>query len=1524
MRLVILTLAFMLTEAALANPVLDSVAAGQVAVQQSPNSTVVTQGSNQAIINWQSFNIGAAEKTHFEQPTGGVALNRISPAQGASQIYGQLSATGKIILVNQAGIFFGPGSRVDVGGIIASTSDISDANFLAGKYNFDKSSAYNGAIINQGTIHAAENGLVALVGTGVRNDGTIEAHAGNVVLASGNKFTVDLYGDQLINFTVDEAATSAGVDHQGNKLSDGVRNNGMVMADGGTIIVSAKAARGVVDNVVNMKGVAQARSVSEKNGVIILDGGDGNISVSGKIDVSGTTKYARGGKVKILAKNIHIEKTAMIDASGNAGGGEILIGGNYQGKGPEQNAYSTRVDNGAQINADAIESGNGGRVIVWADNDTAFYGSISARGGSVNGDGGFVETSGHYLDVTGISINLLSSTGHNGTWLLDPTDLTISTGATSNITTLGSTFTGDANSTTSILNITTLTTALNTANVIVQTTGGGTGLGSGDIIVGTPIGSDGNPLWTSSNTLELSAYRNIQLNNNITSSAAANIKLRADNTGTGIGTITGSGVITTTGGTANFYYNPAVFATPTDFSANVSGTILTAYMLINNATHLQQMNLNRNGNYALGTNIDLTGVGFAPIGTNGAPFTGSLDGQNYTITNLTILSSGPPLPQYSGLLGYAVDANVSNLGFITPSINTGNWYVGAIAGYFQNGSMQNTYVLGGSVSGFRFVGGLVGQFDNTTTSHLYNTSNVSANYQSVGGIAGAFSGILQDSYNQGTISAGDGLSGGLIGAGTGTILNSYNTGTVNGGFSTGYTGGLAGQYDGIIQNSYNQGIINGGEYYTGGLVGQGGGSILLSYNEGVINGGNHYTGGLVGQGSGSILLSYNKATVNGLLFETGGIIGRNDGVVQNSYNQGDVIVSNFLGFSIGGIAGSNFGNIQSSYNQGTITALTGIGIGGIVGDNSGLVQSTFNQGAIIGGDTVGGIVGSNNNAVQDSYNLASVAGGSNVGGVVASNNGDVISTYNAGYLSGSSSVGGIIGSNVAGGATSSYWDTQTSGQATTDGGGTPLMTSELQSTLPAGFSSGTWGVIPESYPYLLALYSSTPRVISGFVPGGSATAAGLSNSTVQIAANGVNLTTGALSIGNVTTGDNGYYYFIEPNNIIANNSALLAYLTSGVANAVTYAPDAGGSLTGLNMFSNTVSIGGDKTQTLNNTNALLSQAKGGLSSNILYDTSGTTNLILNPNISLVSSAAVTYELNGNMTASGTGNITFDGPVLITAGAIDVGAGNITLNNTLTLGSDSIFTSDGGNISLNGTVIGGLHSLALTGGAGGDHVFSLYEIASINALTINGNASVTNTIDFSRYVVPVIVNLLSPTIGNELNTGTMANNLSVNFGSFTQIQEAIGSNIGQSILILPNIADIAVTYTNPAHTSGYINDPFFFVNFIIQNKPVPAQPANAALILNPRALFEEFNNAIIKGTTSYIVNYNNMKITYDGVIEYYDIFKDSSVVNANINQLVVQQNITDQYPSTKFNFLPSVARLLPNQRGACCNLIDILQ
>lgn len=562
-----------------ANPELSTISSGNVSINQSQNHTVVLQQSQQAIIEWKNFNIGSQEHTHFQQPAGGVTLNRINPQAGMSAIYGKLTATGKIILINPAGIYFGPGSNINVGSLIASTANISNENFLAGKYVFDQPSPYNSAVVNAGNITAAKHGLIALIGTTIENSGLIQAEVGNVVLASGDKFTFDFYGDQLINFSVDAPASLHG------KIS----NTGTILADGGKILVSAEAASGILDNIINMSGVLQANSVLKKRGEIFLIAKNGKMIISGKlissnkksdysggkidifgdetiitptalldasgyhsggdisifgynnlidgtINASGNGKNALGGNIDILGTNIHLKSHALITAIGNSDGGQILIGGNEHGAGPKPNASVTTIDKGSVINASATHSGHGGKIVVWSNNTTDFNGNISATGGTQNGNGGVVEVSSHNLLKFQGNVYLTAPKGKTGTLLLDPENIVIQTAATT------------PNPNTSVVTTSTLENALSNGNVIVQT--GSSGNGTGDITVNDAIA------WNQPNTLILSAYRNININASIYNHTAGNLILRADNSYNGIGTINlNTNVYMGGGGQVDVYYN---------------------------------------------------------------------------------------------------------------------------------------------------------------------------------------------------------------------------------------------------------------------------------------------------------------------------------------------------------------------------------------------------------------------------------------------------------------------------------------------------------------------------------------------------------------------------------------------------------------------------------------------------------------------------------------------------------------------------------------------------------------------------------------------------------------------------------------------------------------------------------------------------------------------------------------------------------------------------------------------------------
>jgi filamentous hemagglutinin family protein len=632
------------------------------------NVTQINQSSQRAVINWNSYNVAPNEAVNYQQPNASaITLNRINPHQGPSKIFGQINANGQVWLVNGAGIWFAPGSRVDVAGLVATTADISNQDFMSGNYRFTQSQNWNGAIVNEGEIVIRNAGLAALVGPGVVNNGKIVANLGTVVLGASKSFTIDFTGDQLVNFAVGGEVSDYARDAQGNRLESAVSNNGAIIANGGKVVLSASVAGNVLDNAINMKGIAQAQSVGVVNGTIILGATRGKVVVSGKLLASGKKAGEKGGKVKITGSEIVINDNAIIDVSGYAGGGNVFIGGNAYGAGPGLNASRVLVGSNVNIYADALGYGNGGNVVVWSDIATEFYGSISARGGSLGGDGGWVETSGkQFLSVNGGRVNLLAPFGATGTWLLDPTNIYIATNQL-NATVAGMTGTdtsantgsgGNPNTfsaTTGVLDslLTTgnLTTALASANVIVTTTNAN-GSGLGNITVVDAFS------WSSANTLTLIAANNILLNAAITTgSAGAALILNAVGTITQTAAIGGSGGVTLQSGTATFSQSNS-YAGPTTISA---GTL--NYSTIANVS---------GGNSNLGAPTTV-GNGTIAIGATGVlNYTGTGHSSdrviNLTGSGATVSSSGSgALTLSGGVTGNTFNLVIAGTGNITQS-----------------------------------------------------------------------------------------------------------------------------------------------------------------------------------------------------------------------------------------------------------------------------------------------------------------------------------------------------------------------------------------------------------------------------------------------------------------------------------------------------------------------------------------------------------------------------------------------------------------------------------------------------------------------------------------------------------------------------------------------------------------------------------------------------------------------------------------------------------------------------------------
>ena len=394
---------------------------GQATVSgQGTANVTVNQSTDKAILNWHTFNIGSGERTQFVQPnSNSITLNRVTGGQGPSQILGTLDANGKVFLVNRDGIIFGAGAIINTSGFLATTSDIKNDDFMAGRYNFQIPGRPDASIVNNGQITANNGGFAALVAPGVRNSGTITAALGSIGLAAGNTFSLDFYGDKLITLGVNDQIAGQVKDVQtGETLKSLVTNTGKLSANGGRVELTAAAARQVVDSVINTSGVIEANSVGVRNGQIVLGAATAStkgaglpkqtVRVSGTVSASGKEAGTKGGKIVVTGENIEVAG-ANIDASGRAGGGTVLLGGDWGGGKPDTSlvnhssatldgnviptSATVSVDSATVINASALDYGNGGKVILWSDVKTSFTGTILALGGQQYGSGGFIETS---------------------------------------------------------------------------------------------------------------------------------------------------------------------------------------------------------------------------------------------------------------------------------------------------------------------------------------------------------------------------------------------------------------------------------------------------------------------------------------------------------------------------------------------------------------------------------------------------------------------------------------------------------------------------------------------------------------------------------------------------------------------------------------------------------------------------------------------------------------------------------------------------------------------------------------------------------------------------------------------------------------------------------------------------------------------------------------------------------------------------------------------------------------------------
>ncbi|CAN1210505.1 Filamentous haemagglutinin FhaB/tRNA nuclease CdiA-like TPS domain-containing protein [Tumidithrix helvetica PCC 7403] len=429
----------------------------QTALAQTvPDGTTATQVNGNAIAPTGAGTINGGNLYHsfneFNVPQSGVVFNTgNSSVNGAevqniinrvtgsnpSAVLGTIESrqafpNANLYLVNPNGIVFGQNARLDIGGSFHATTGTGLGFDNGQTFNADRNSlsfpsgdpknirfaiAQPAGIINQGNLSVDSGKNITLTGGSIVNTGILTAPGGNIALTSvsGNSQVELRSPDAVLGLQVTSNAVPSNWSGKITELPKLAELLTGKVPEANQVVVKADGSLALVAN-------PASTDIPVTNGMTI---------VSGLIDVS-TPSLGKGGVIGIFGEKVGLVN-ARISASGLNGGGTVLIGGDFQGKGIVPNAQQTYVSANSLIDANALFTGNGGRVVVWADQSTQFLGNISAKGGTQSGDGGFVEVSGKQnLDYRG-NVNTFATNGKTGTLLLDPNNITVITGGVNTV-----------------------------------------------------------------------------------------------------------------------------------------------------------------------------------------------------------------------------------------------------------------------------------------------------------------------------------------------------------------------------------------------------------------------------------------------------------------------------------------------------------------------------------------------------------------------------------------------------------------------------------------------------------------------------------------------------------------------------------------------------------------------------------------------------------------------------------------------------------------------------------------------------------------------------------------------------------------------------------------------------------------------------------------------------------------------------------------------------------------------------------
>ena len=1291
------------------------VGAGQL--QQGSNLLIVNQTSQRLGMDWQSFNIGSGATVEFRQPgASSVALNRILGNSG-TEIYGQLRANGQVFLTNPHGVLFAPGSKVDVGGLVASTLDLSQEDFAAGRYIFSGSPQPGARVLNQGTLRASAGGYLALFGQHVENQGDISVNAGAVVLASGRAATVSISGSGLISAVVTPGEAGS------------VTNSGSIAADGGVVTLNAHSAQSIAESLVNNSGIVRANTLVERSGEIWITGD--RVTSTGTLlaDATGTADAGRIG-IKGGMEHGSLEAGGTISARAEQGaGGQV-----------ETSAAQVRIAPDMRV----ATLSDAGRHGTWLIDPTNF--TVAAGAGALGTSGIGADTLSANLNAGNVSL----ATATSGT---EPGDIFVNAPLSWSASTR-LTLTANRN-----VDINASVSASGDAAALFIVPGTG---GSFNMATGTKVTMPGSKSQVDIAGVRYISVRTLADLQALDGTAAALIgnyvlvnDIDASSTATGVGfNPIGNETTTTVNATNSFsgrfqgLGNSIVGLSinrPTSNATGLFASTTTTTTVGAGTTTANIQNLVLSGGNIAGSQS----VG-ALVGTIGGNTVINNVRSSAAVSGVDDSSSGVLVGGLVGDTGTTTGTSITRsaaTGAVSGDTNAATAHVGGLIGELAGGTLSNVSASGavtatlrtGTGASSHYVGGLVGLANGATINidSASATGNVSGR-RAVGGLIGHFSpgtggGTLSNSTASGNVSSfGD--AGGLVGAatGTGSISSSSASGSVSSSdASTLSAGGAVGWYNlSLAPTALSASGSVSGASQAGGVIGyyQSNGVLTgASISDTVIGGvtktvsGNTWVGGLIGYSSSTGSISGLSASANVTATASngvaGGLIGRTNAAVSSSSASGNVVGVTDVGGLVGRAEGAG-GFTDVSATGSASGSGTGSRTGGLIGyysNSAGLLRGSA-SGAVTSANIGGGLVGAYTSA-----------------GSIQSGSTAVSSTVVAGGYA-----GGLVG-DAAGSATAAITDSTARGAVSSTGAsayvgglvGDFKMPGGLASVSASGDVSGgarTGGLVGNySAAGGIATASSTAASVggTGYVGGliGYHNGGAVSSASAVAAVTGTN-TTGASHVGGLIGRSGGAVSSATASGATTSNTVSTAYVGGLIGSAEGAGSITDGTASGaVSSASTTSAYVGGLVGYASSGSLIRGTATGNVSGG-LY-TGGLVGQFIN------SSGATIQNADARGNVSGRGDV---------GGIVGLASGNGSMSASTATGA--ISSSDSVSYSVGGAagyfaLGGGMTGIAATGNvAGGTYVGGVVGYY-YTAAALSGVTSTAATVRGSNYVGGIV-------------------------------------------------------------------------------------------------------------------------------------------------------------------------------------------